>query len=63
MKAYYILAVQYEKGDLWAVDFGDYSKDVVIQEKEDTQHNVYKSKVIKTVDNYNYVTILATLNK
>ena len=59
-KSYHLLVVQYEKGDLWSIDFGDYDRETVVFEKECL--SCYKSKIIKVLDNYDYIQVLKGLN-
>jgi hypothetical protein len=62
-KTYYALVVQYNKGDSWSYEFGDFSQSVVKQEIEDSYSDCYKAKCIKTTESTCYRTILKTLNE
>lgn len=58
-KTYYVLYVQFEEGDKWTPEFGDYDCDAVEQEAEDNYNEVYNWKVAvlyddqqQTIDEY-----------
>ena len=52
MKTYYTLAIQWEKGDHFSPEFGDYDFECVIDEREDIAYSydlkASQIKVIKT---------------
>lgn len=48
-RKYYTLLVKYEPTSPWGIAFGDYNKDVVQQEREDS-YSEFKTKLIKTND-------------
>jgi hypothetical protein len=52
MKTYYTLAIQWEKGDRFSPEFGDYDFECVIDEREDIVYSYdlrpSQVKVIKT---------------
>lgn len=55
MRTYYTLAVQWEKGDRYCPEFGDYDLECVNDEREDMLNSYYdlkpkQIKVIKTQD-------------
>lgn len=50
MKKYYSIVVQWERGDSFSVQFGDYDRAVVEQECEDAYSDAYKTKIIKSGD-------------
>ena len=61
MKKYYTVAF-FDNGQ-WHVDFGDYDKEVVKQEIEDS-YSDYKTKIITTTKGHNeLMEKLAQLNK
>jgi hypothetical protein len=50
MRTYYTLAVQWEKGDRYSPEFGDYDLEVVNDEREDIAYSYdLKSKQIKVI--------------
>ena len=52
-KKYYTLIgkdAQFHKGDAYVIIFGDYKRQVVVDEKEDTDDYYYDLKIIKTDD-------------
>lgn len=50
MKNYHSIAVQWEKGDPYTLQFGDYDAEVVRQEAEDSYGDAYKVRIIHTGD-------------
>jgi hypothetical protein len=50
MKQYYSIVVQFEKGDSFSVQFGDYDREVVAQEVEDSYADCYKTKIVRSGD-------------
>jgi hypothetical protein len=51
MRTYYTLAVQWERGDLYSQEFGDYDLECVNDEREDMLNSYYdlKPKQIKII--------------
>ncbi len=49
-RRYYTLAVRFEASDEWSVQFGDYDRECVVQEKEDAYEDAYAAKVISSND-------------
>lgn len=49
-RKYYTLLVKYETKSPWGIAFGDFNKDVVQQEREDS-YSEFKTKLIKTSAN------------
>lgn len=47
---YYTLAVQFDKGDSFSVQFGDYDKEVVVQEVEDSYADAHKVRIVRSGD-------------
>lgn len=50
-KAYYSLLVRFNESEFWSVQFGDYDRETVEDERDDMQHGsepVYAFKIIKT---------------
>jgi hypothetical protein len=50
MKAYYTLLVKHTKSDPWSIQWGDYNRDVVAQEIDDSYCDEYRTKIICTSD-------------
>ena len=50
MKTYYVLLVKYSSNDKWSDAFGDYDKEVVEDEAEDSYSDEYATEIIKTLD-------------
>ena len=62
-KRYYSVLVQWERGDDWSVQFGDYSRSVCVDEIEDSYSDAYKTKIITTDDKQSAIdAAVATLN-
>lgn len=64
-RKYYLMIVQYEKGDQWCVEFGDYDRETVSDQLENEWENFFKSK-IRSVSNDRQETIdefIKQLNK
>lgn len=55
-KPYYTLIVKYEAGDSWGVAFGDYDRECVKDEREDSYEECYATKIIKTSDDQASIT-------
>ena len=47
-KKYFSLVVKYASVDKWAIAFGDYDKQVVEEEREDSYSDCFKTKIIRT---------------
>lgn len=47
---YYTLAVQFDKGDTFSVQFGDYDREVVVQEVEDSYADAHKVRIVRSGD-------------
>ena len=47
---YYSIAVQFEKGDKFSVQFGDYDREVVVQEVEDSYSDAHKVRIVRSGD-------------
>ena len=47
---YYTLAVQFDKGDSFSVQFGDYDREVVVQEIEDSYADAHKVRIVRSGD-------------
>jgi len=47
---YYTLAVQFDKGDTFSVQFGDYDREVVAQEIEDSYADAHKVRIVRSGD-------------
>ena len=47
-KAYYSLIARFEKSDSFSVQFGDYERETVAQEIEDSFDDCYQVKIIST---------------
>lgn len=47
---YYTLAVQFDKGDTFSVQFGDYDREVVVQEIEDSYADAHKVRIVRSGD-------------
>lgn len=47
---YYTLAVQFDKSDTFSVQFGDYDKEVVAQEIEDSYSDAHKVRIVRSGD-------------
>lgn len=50
MKTYYVLLVKYSSNDKWSDAFGDYDKEVVKKEAENSYMYSYATEIIKTLD-------------
>jgi hypothetical protein len=50
MKTYYSIAVQFDQGDTFSLQFGDYDKAVVQQELWDTYSGCHKTRLIRSGD-------------
>lgn len=52
MKKYYTLLIRHSKNDPWAIDFGDYSRSVVEEERQmnDDWRPCPQQKIIRTGD-------------
>lgn len=51
MRTYHTLLIKEAKGDNWSIAFGDYKKSVVMDEREDSYSDCYKTRIISTADN------------
>ena len=47
-RPYYQLLVKWKRGANWSPEFGDYSREVVYQEIEDTYKECYNTKIVNT---------------
>jgi hypothetical protein len=47
---YYSIAVQFEKGDKFSLQFGDYDREVVEQEVEDSYADAHKVRIVRSGD-------------
>ena len=47
---YYTLAVQFDKGDSFSVQFGDYDREVVVKEIEDSYADAHKVRIVRSGD-------------
>lgn len=47
---YYTLAVQFDKGDTFSVQFGDYDRETVVQEIEDSYADAHKVRIVRSGD-------------
>ena len=47
---YYSIAVQFDKGDTFSVQFGDYDREVVVQEVEDSYADAHKVRIVRSGD-------------
>jgi len=47
---YFELWVKWEKGDEWSQEFGDFRRDVVLQEIEDEYSDVYSVQIKQTYE-------------
>ena len=47
---YYSIAVQFDKGDTFSVQFGDYDKEVVQQEVWDSYSGCHKVRIVRSGD-------------
>lgn len=64
-RAYYSVLIKDEKGDKWAIEFGDYDRTVANEEAQVYREagTVYAVKVIKTAPNREAIeAAVATLN-
>ncbi len=50
MKTYYVLLVKHSSNDKWSDAFGDYDKEAVKKEAEDSYMYSYETKIIKILD-------------
>jgi hypothetical protein len=58
---YYSIAVQFEKGDKFSLQFGDYDREVVVQEIEDSYADAHKVRIIRSGDTTDQIN--AAINK
>ena len=49
-KRYFILAVCFEASDTFSVQFGDYDREVVAQERADAYEDAYATRIVCTKD-------------
>jgi hypothetical protein len=47
-KPFYSLLVKFEKGQPWSVQFGDYDRETVEDEAEDSYSDTFKTRIICT---------------
>lgn len=47
-KRYYTLLVRYEAGDAWKAAFGDYDRETVVDERDDSYADAAATKIIAT---------------
>jgi hypothetical protein len=58
---YYSIAVQFERGDKFSLQFGDYDREVVVQEVEDSYADAHKVRIVRSGDTTNQIN--AAINK
>ena len=50
MARYHTLVVKFNRDDAWSVQFGDYDREVVADERDDSYGDAYRTKIITTND-------------
>lgn len=59
-KAYFSLIVRFDRGDRWAVQFGDYDRETVQAEAEE-YGDAYRVKIIKTAPDQSAINLAVAL--